>query len=319
MRLFANANYDFLGRRKLALSLSGALLAVLLVVSLFWSFGRGSWLNYNVDFTGGTLVQVQFNTPATVGELRELIAPAVPGTEITRFGAENEFLFRAPTFSEEGTAVSDQIVELLAQRYSADSFEVIRTEAVGPKVGGELQQKALIAIALSLLATLIYLAFRFEWRFGVAAVGATAHDMLFALFVVAALRLEVSLTTVAALLTIIGYSLNDKIIVFDRIRENIGGSGRKKDYVEIVNRSINETLPRTVLTSGTTVATLLALAIIGQGAIQDFAIILIMGIIVGTYSSIFIASPLLYYIERRWPRGEKKKGAAVRRPSQATV
>jgi len=317
MRLFANANYDFLGRRKVSLTLSGVVLAALLVVSIFWQFSRGSWLNYNVDFTGGTLVQIHFDQPTSVGELRDVVGSAVPGTEITRFGAENEYLFRAPAFSEEGTAVSDQIVQVLGQRYAADAFEVVRTEAVGPKVGGELQQKAIIAIVLSLLATLVYLALRFEWRFGVAAVGATAHDMLLALLLVSALRLDVSLTTVAALLTIIGYSLNDKIIVFDRIRENIKGAGRKQENIEIFNRSINETLPRTVLTSGTTVATLLALAIVGTGAIQEFALILIAGIVIGTYSSIFVASPILYYIERRWPRGEKK--ATAKRPRHVTA
>lgn len=318
MRLFANANYDFLGLRKVSLSLSAVVLAALLVLSIFWQFNQGGWLNYNVDFTGGTLVQVQFNQPTTVGDLRDLISPSVPGTEITRFGTESEFLFRAPGFSEEGAAVSDQIVQALGQHFSADAFEVTRTESVGPKVGGELQQKALIAIALSLLATLAYLAVRFEWRFGVAAVGATAHDLILTILLISALRLDVSLTTVAAVLTVIGYSLNDTIIIFDRIRENIKGAGRKMGLAELFNRSINETLPRTVLTSGTTLATLLALAFIGSGAIQEFAMILIFGIAIATFSSIFIASPILYYIEQRWPRAEKS-GSGARRPARVNA
>jgi preprotein translocase subunit SecF len=302
MRLFANAKFDFLGRRRTALTLSGGVLAILLALSLVWQFSKGSWLNYNVDFTGGTIVQVHFSDPASVGELRDVIAPVAPGTEITRFGAENEFLFRAPGFDAEGVAISEQIVKTLGERYSDGSFEVIRTEAVGPKVGGELQQKALLAIVLSLIATLAYLAVRFEWRFGVAAVGATAHDLILTILLIAGFRLDVSLTTVAAVLTIVGYSLNDTIIVFDRIRENVKGAGRKLGLVEILNRSINETLPRTVLTSATTLVTLLALFLIGGAALQEFALILILGIVIGTYSSIFIASPLLYYIEQRWPR-----------------
>jgi preprotein translocase subunit SecF len=314
MRLFANANFDFLGKRRTALTLSGVALVALLAVSIVWQFSRGSWLNYGVDFSGGTIVQVHFTEPASVGDLRGMVTPVAPGTEITRFGAENEFLFRAPGFSEEGTAVSEQIVQTLEENFPANSFEVTRTEAVGPKVGGELQQKALLAIILSLLATLAYLAVRFEWRFGLAAVGATAHDLVLSLLLISAFRLDVSLTTVAAVLTIIGYSLNDTIIVFDRIRENLKGAGRRQDRVEVLNNSINETLPRTVLTSVTTLATLLALFLIGGGPIQEFALILILGIVIGTYSSIFIGSPLLYYIEQRWPRSEARPSG---RPARA--
>lgn len=310
MRLFANANFDFLSRRKTAFTISGAVFVVLLGLSFTWLFGRGSAFNYGVDFTGGTLVQVHFYEPTSVGELREIIAPVAPGTEITRFGADDEYLFRAPDFAEEeGTALSDQIIETIGAHFSADAFEITRTEAVGPKVGGELQQKAILAIALSLIAILLYLAIRFEWRFGVAAVGATAHDLILALLIISAFRLEVSLTTVAAVLTIIGYSLNDKIIVFDRIRENLRGAGRKFDFIEVLNRSINETLPRTIMTSVTTLVTLMALFLVGGTILQEFALILILGIVIGTYSSIYVGSPLLYYIERRWPRTESRAGA----------
>jgi preprotein translocase subunit SecF len=308
MRLFANANFDFLSGYRKAFTLSGIAVAILLALSIFWQIDRGSWLNYSVDFTGGTIVQVEFTEPTSVADLREIVAPVAPGTEITRFGAENEFLFRAPEFSAEGDAVSDRVAHALGERCSDGSFEITRVEAVGPKVGGELQQKAVIAIVLSLLATLIYLAIRFEWRFGVAAIGSTAHDVILTILIIAGFRLDVSLTTVAALLTIVGYSLNDTIIVFDRIRENIRGAGRRAESVEIINRSINETLPRTVLTSVTTLATLLALFLIGGAAIQEFALILILGIVIGTYSSIFMASPLLYLVEKRWPRTEARTG-----------
>lgn len=309
MRLFANANFDFMGHHRKAFVLSGVVLAGLLALSLVWQVTRGSFFNFGVDFTGGTIVQVHFNEPTSVGDLREIIAPVAPGTEITRFGSENEFLFRAADFSEEGAAVSDQIVQALDERFGEGAYDLIRTEAVGPKVGGELQQKAVIAIVLSFIGILLYLAVRFEWRFGLAAVAATAHDLLITLFFISGFRLDVSLPTVAAILTVVGYSLNDKIIVFDRVRENIRGKGRRLDLSEVLNRSINETLPRTVMTSMTTMVVLLALFLIGGSLLQDFALILILGIVIGTYSSIYVGSPLLYYIERRWPRTESRAGA----------
>jgi preprotein translocase subunit SecF len=181
---------------------------------------------------------------------------------------------------------------------------VVRTEAVSAKVGDELQQKAMIAILLSFAATLIYLAFRFEWRFGLAAVVATMHDTLITLGIISIFRMEVSLTTVAAILTIVGYSLNDTIVIFDRIRENLKKAGRKVDLVPLLDRSINETLPRTVLTGGSVIATLAALAILGGSTIRGFAVIMLIGVLIGTYSSIFVASPVLYEIEKRW--GVKK-------------
>jgi preprotein translocase subunit SecF len=197
------------------------------------------------------------------------------------------------------------MIDILRERYG-EQFEIVRTEAVSAKVGGELQSRALLAILLSFAATLIYLAFRFEWRFGLAAVIATAHDILLTLGLLALLRLDVALPTVAAVLTIVGYSLNDTIIVFDRVRENLGGTLKRENFVTILNRSINETLPRTVLTSGTTLVTLFALFIFGGGTLRSFAMILIFGIGVGTFSSIFVASPALYEIEKRWP-GERVK------------
>ncbi|MGH7476143.1 MAG: protein translocase subunit SecF [Longimicrobiales bacterium] len=315
MRLFQNANFDFISKRKLAYMISGALLLVGVVAGTYFQVTRGSWANYGVDFTGGTLVQVRFEESTSVGELRTLLGATMPGTEVIRFGSEDEYLIRAPQFAEQGTDVADQIVGVLEQRFAAESFEVVRTEGVGPKIGAELQQKALLAVFLSLAFTLIYLAIRFEWRFGVAAVIATLHDMLFALGMISLFQIEVSLTTVAAVLTIIGYSLNDTIIVFDRIRENLKATGRRQDTFEILNRSINETLPRTVLTSGSTLTTLLALYMLGGEIIREFALILILGIGIGTYSSVFIAAPVLLEIERRW--GVRKSSPRAARPARA--
>lgn len=308
MRLFQNAKYDFIGRRKIAYLISGSVIAAGILAAVFWQVGAGSWLNYGVDFTGGTLVQVRFNEPASVNALREVVT--VPGAEITRFGAENEYLIRAPQLGGQEEQVAGEITGLLADRYGAGGFEVVRTEAVGPKIGAELQQRAALAILLSFGLTLVYLAFRFQWRFGVAAVIAVVHDVLITLGFISAFQLEVSLPTIAAVLTIIGYSLNDTIVVFDRARENLKKSGRREEFSDILNRSINETLPRTTLTSGTTVGALLALFIFGGEIIRDFALILIVGIVVGTYSSIFVASPALLEIQRRWGGTKKQRRPA---------
>jgi len=193
---------------------------------------------------------------------------------------------------------------LLGDAYGEDGF-TMSADAVGPKVGSELQRKAAIAILMSFALTLVYLAFRFEWRFGIAAIIATFHDITITFGFISLFNVEITLATVAAILTILGYSLNDTIVVFDRIRENL--KKRRKDrYQDILNSSINETLPRTVLTSGTTLATLVALFILGGAVVRPFALVLILGIVIGTYSSIFVASPLLLEIENRSRHKEKK-------------
>jgi preprotein translocase subunit SecF len=306
MRFFANANYDFISLRRKAYVGSAVLLALTILTAIVWQFREDTWLDYGIDFLGGTLVQVRFEQPTSVAELRELIAARLGRPEVTRFGGENEFLIRAREFTQEEGAVSDLIVATLTERYGDGAFAVVRTESVGAKVGSELQQKAILAILLAFSLTLVYLAFRFEWRFGVAAVIATFHDIVLTLGLLAAVRLEISLATVAAVLTIIGYSLNDTIVVFDRARENLKKFGRKESYKYILNRSINETLPRTVLTSGTTLVALLSLFVLGGPIIRDFALILLFGILIGTYSSIFVASPALLEIERRWPSKERR-------------
>ena len=305
MRLFANANYDFLKRRRVAYLITlGIMLPGLLVVLL-----RG--VNYSVEFTGGTLMQVQSSKPVDVGAVRSaLAARQVEGAEIQTFGSDRELVIRARV----ARAGSDQndtqttggaLREALDAALGAGSYTILRTEAVGPKVGGELRHKALMAILLSFLAVLAYLAYRFEWRFGVAAVIATAHDIIASIAFIGIARLEVSLFVVAGLMTIIGYSLNDTIVIFDRIRENL--HLRKRDHFsDILNRSINETLPRTVFTGTTALGSLLALALLGGDVVRPFALLMLFGVIVGTFSSIFIASPALLEIEKRWP------GTAVR-------
>ena len=310
MRLFGNAHFKFIEVRHIAYVGSGIALLLAIAFGIFWHFDKGDWVNYGVDFTGGSIVQVHFNQPMTAAQIRGVVEGVVPGTEISQFGGAGDFVIRAPEFTAGKAQAVDLIKQALAQKFGAGSFTSGRTEAVSAKVGGELQSKALLAILASFAATLVYLAFRFEWRYGVAATLATAHDLIFVLGFIAAFRIDVSLTTVAAVLTIVGYSLNDTVIIFDRIRENVRKAGRREGFIEILDRSINETLPRTILTVTTTLLTLYSLFFLGGEILRSFAEILIVGIMVGTYSSIFVASPLLYEINKRWP--------VVKKPGQRT-
>jgi preprotein translocase subunit SecF len=318
MRLFGNAHFDFIGMRRMAYMGSAFVLILAAAIAIYWHFSKGSWLNYGVDFTGGTLVQVRFAQPTDEAQLRQMVEPVIPGTDISRFGGSNEFLFRAPQFNQTGGGVTKTLADVLNTRF-ASNFTIVRTEAVGPKVGNELQSKAALAVIVSFLATLIYIAIRFEWRFGLAAIVATMHDTLITVLFISVFRLDVSLPTVAAVLTIVGYSLNDTVIIFDRIRENLKTSRRKETYESILNRSINETLPRTVLTAGITLATLYALFFLGGEILREFAEIMIVGVMVGTYSSIFVASPILLEIQKRWGEKAPERKTASARPASASV
>ncbi len=315
MRLFGTADFKFLEQRKTAYVVS----AVLIAIGVLTIFLRGG-LNYGVDFTGGTLFQVRFSEEASASDLRSALGGAgFTNLQVQNFGGEREFLIRLAEFVEGGDReLALRVDSSLTERFGAGSYEVVRTEAVGPKVGGELRQRAAGAVLISFVLTLIYLGFRFEWRFGLAAVIATVHDVLIAFGVIAILNIEISLPTVAAILTIIGYSLNDTIIIFDRIRENLKKM-RRMPYLRILNRSINETLPRTVMTSGTTLAVLSALAIFGGAVIREFTLVLIAGVIIGTYSSIFVASPVLLEVEQRSggvrSKSDRRRVAAARAES----
>jgi preprotein translocase subunit SecF len=313
IRFFANANYDFIGARRYAYGLTALMFLLSLVALVGWG------LNYSIEFTGGTLVQVKTATDLDVAKLRAgLGAQGVHGAEIQAFGAPGEWLVRARTAKEGTDADNTQetakaVSAALDQVVGAGRYEILRTEAVGPKVGSELRTKALLAIFYSFFAVLAYLAWRFEWRFGLAAVAATAHDILLTIGFIAFLRLEVSLVVVGGVLSMVGYSLNDTIIIFDRVRENLHKFKRDR-FADILNRSVNETLPRSILTHGTTLATLTALALFGGEVIRPFALVMFFGVFTGTFSSIYIASPVLMWIEHRWPGAEARgvKGAGAR-------
>jgi preprotein translocase subunit SecF len=275
---------DFMAKRNLALVLS----AVALVLAAAAIGMRG--LNLGIDFTGGTLIEVGYKDAVELGQVRNsLAAGGFADATVQRFGTPRDVLIRmAP---QEG-ADSNQLGNKVFAALNADaqgSVELRRVEFVGPQVGDELTEDGALAVLVSLLAILVYVAMRFEWRFAVGSVVALAHDVLFTLGLFAALQVEFDLPVLAAVLAVIGYSLNDTIVVYDRIRENFRKL-RKGEPVEIVNTSLNQTLSRTLMTSGTTVMVLLALFFLGGEIIHGFALALLVGIFVGTYSSIYIAS-----------------------------
>ena len=317
MWLFHNSRYEFIRLRRIAYVCSGAVLALGVGGMATNLLRTGKMLNEGVDFTGGVLVQLRFAEATSDSELRAALG-GVGAPPITRFGGENEFVVRAPIDEDvEIDEVAARIGAQVGAAFGDGSFEIVRREAVGPKIGEELRGQAAMAVLFSFALTLLYIAIRFELRFGVAAIIATAHDILVTIGLLALFRVEIALPTVAALLTILGYSLNDTIVVFDRIRENLNArGGRREDPYRLVNRSINETLPRTVLTSGTTLAVLLSLLALGGAVLRPFTMVLILGVLIGTYSSIFIASPALLEIQRRYgiadPRAKERRRAERR-------
>ncbi len=316
IRIFHGTNYDFIRWWKVAA----------IITAIFIVGGVGSLLfkpiNQSIEFTGGTLMQVQFQTPPNVADVRSALnTGGIDGAEIQQFGNNREYTIRAQdqrSVTEQASGaetVGKRIQTVLDTKFGAQNVRVVRSEAVGPRVGEELKRGAFIAMLISFAITLIYLAIRFEWRFGLAAVIATAHDFLTTLAFLKLMHLEVSLTVVAALLTVIGYSLNDTIIIFDRVREDLR-KGRKETLRDTLNRAINETLPRSILTHATTLGATLALLIFAGEVIRPFAWIMAFGIFTGTFSSIYVAGPILLWIERKWPRqtttGSRTSSTATR-------
>lgn len=284
-------NFEFVGRRKLAITLS----AILIVVGLISLVVKGG-PNYGIDFAGGSLVQIKFEQTTTASAIKKALAGlGLGGMSVQQFGDDaNEFLVRAQATSGELKGLGHQVGEALDASYGAGKAEVRRVEMVGPQVGKDLREKGFKAVLFAMVAILIYITLRFEFRFAVGAVLALVHDVLITLGAFSVFGKEIDLPIIAAFLAIIGYSLNDTIIVYDRIRENMGRY-HKETFPVIVNRSINETLSRTILTSGTTLLVVAALFIFGGGVIHNFAFALLIGVLVGTYSSIFVASPLLIF------------------------
>ena len=311
LRILHGTKYDFIKPWRFAVGITLAFIAAGLI------FLAMHGINRSIEFTGGTLMQLEFSQPPNAGDIRTTVdAAGYRGSEIQPFGSPREFTIRAAGHAA-GASVektAKDIETALHTKFGPTEPKVLRTEAVGARVGEELSRNAMIAILISLFVTMCYLAFRFEWRFGVAAVLATAHDLLSTLAFLAIMRLEVSLTVVAALLTVIGYSLNDTIIIFDRVRENLK-KARPEPLYDVLNRSINETLPRSILTHVTVAAATLSLLLFAGEVIRPFSWIMLFGIVTGTFSSIYVAGPVLLWIERRWPRSRGNERSASSKPT----
>ncbi|MCF6264943.1 MAG: protein translocase subunit SecF [Desulfuromusa sp.] len=288
-------NIDFVGKRKIAMIISIALILIGLA-SLVVKGGP----NYGIDFAGGTLVQVQFAQPTDATAIKKALKGLDLGSVVVqRFGDnQNEFLIRVEQSTAELQGLSVQIQKALGQTYEKGDVDIRRVEMVGPQVGKDLRNKGLKAIFYAMLGLLAYISWRFEFRFAVGAIVALVHDVMITLGAFSLFDKEIDLPIIAAFLAIIGYSLNDTIIVYDRIRENTG-KHNKESFPFIINRSINETLSRTLLTSGTTLLVVLALFVLGGGVIHNFAFAMLVGVLIGTYSSIFVASPILIFWEQK--------------------
>ncbi len=287
MRIIKDTNINFIGKRRIAITIS-IILILIGIVSLVMHGGP----KYGIDFTGGTSLQLKFENPVNVGQVRNILSGIGLGnTEIKEFVIGNELLIRLQQ-QDNMEAVSQQLLDELGVQLSGNKFELRSKETVGPRIGSELRRDAIKAILISLILILVYISWRFEFKFAVGAVAALFHDVLITLGIFSLLNLEISLAVVAAFLTIIGYSLNDTIVVFDRIRENLKLM-RREEYPKIFNFSINQTLSRTFLTSLTTFVVVIILFFFGGEVIHTFSLALVIGIIVGTYSSIFIASPVV--------------------------
>ena len=296
-------NINIVGRMKVAAICSLAMIIVS-ILSLILHGGP----RFGIDFAGGTLVQIQFQEDTTVNKIRSGLKKInLEDSIIQQFGYKdnNEFLIRTDKSTADLKGLSGEIEDSLIDTYGKGNFEIRRVEIVGPKVGKDLSQKGINAIAIAMIGILIYITWRFEFRYAVGAIIALIHDVLITVGVFSLLGKEITLPIIAALLTIIGYSLNDTIVVFDRIRENVR-KRRKQSLREVVNSSINQVLSRTFLTSATTLLVVLALFFLGGAVIHDFAFALLVGILVGTYSSAFIASPTILIWETFKPSKRKR-------------
>jgi len=328
-------NFNFLGKRKLALTIS----MVVMLICIVAIFTRG--MNFGIDFTGGTLVEVGYTSAIEVETVRDQLSGAgFDDAVVQHFGTSSDVLIRLPTGVEGesqkaselssavmsalrgpgGEVLLDQNVNAGAQQCSRDGvtadceLQMRRVEFVGPQVGDELKNQGTLAMLYALIGILIYVTFRFEWRFAVGSVAALVHDVVITVGLFAIFQFEFSLAVLAAVLAVIGYSLNDTIVVYDRIRENFRKM-RKGDSAAIINQSINQTLPRTVLTSLTTLLVVTTLLVLGGEVIRGFSTALLIGVLVGTYSSIFVASPVVLMLgisrEDMMPVVKEGEGAEV--------
>ena len=294
---------DFVSVRNKAML--GSLILILVgVVALILHGGP----NLGIDFAGGSLVHVRFAKPTQTADVRSALAaaPDLGSVDIQNLGGgKDEFLIRLPLSAEQVEKITKDVTQTLEKKFGENDVEILRIEAVGPRVGQALRKQAILAVAFATLMMGVYIWARFEWRFGVGAGVALVHDVFLAIAALVVWNYELDLTIVAALLTIVGFSVNDTVIVSDRIRENMR-KDRRSPLAAIINRSINETLSRTILTTGTALFVVLSLYLLGGTVIHGFAFTLLVGFTVGTYSSIFIASPIVLFFEGRKPTAGRR-------------
>ena len=299
-----DVNFPFVEKRRYAYLFTGILTALCLLAI----FIRGP--RYGIDFAGGTLLHLRFHEPVEISAVRDALGEFAAEASVQDFGStKGEYLLRLPESTSDMHGMGERIGELLDAKFGKGSYEVLRNETVGPRVGKELRQKALLAVLFSTLLMGSYIALRFEVRFGIGAAVALLHDVIVTAGALVLMNYEFDLTIVAALLTIVGFSVHDTVIVSDRIRENMRKS-RRQPLATVINRSINETLSRTVLTTGTAVLVILALYFLGGAVIRGFAFTLLVGFLIGTYSSIFVASPIVLAFERSPAPAVKTRRAA---------
>lgn len=298
-----DTRFDFIGKKKFTIWISTTVI-LLSFASIFFHGG----LRYGVDFAGGILIQIKFSKAVDISEVRNALeAIGSRDAMVQKFGAENEYLIRVEKAFKDLEEVSKTIQSSLQERFKDKALEIRRVEVVGPKVGKDLKKKALWAVGLSFLGILVYVAFRFhEVGYGVAGIVALIHDIIVTYGAISIANLEYSLSLLAVILTIIGFSINDTIVIFDRVRENIKKM-RKENLETVFNVSINETLGRTILTSGTVLMVVLILFSFGGPVINDFAFTLIVGLVSGTYSTIYVASPVVLFWDKHITKRRKRR------------
>jgi preprotein translocase subunit SecF len=329
LRVLQNTKIDFIRLWKFpAIGIVLFLIPALVMIAV-------AGLRLGIEFTGGTEVQLKFAQAPNIADVRNAVTAAgVGNAEVTTFGDANEIVVRAQgpqaaaQVGDSSGAVSDRIKSALDQKFGAGAFTVENSHSIGPRIGNELRRNALIAMLISFVVSLIYLAWRFDWRLGLASVLANVHDILATFAFIKYMDLEINLFIIGGILTVIGYSLSDKVVVFDRVRELLRNR-TKLPLRDTLNQAVNETLPRTVMTGSTVIACLLALIFLGGDVLRPFAWVLLFGILIGTFSSIYVAGPLLMLIERKWPRASStdvrptssqgKSGKPPARPATAGV
>jgi len=300
MRLIGDTNIPFVPKRRLFFVISGVMILASLIVIIVKGF------NYGVDFTGGSLLQVHFTQPVSADAMRGVLDKIGEGGAGLQRDEQGDFLIRAKAREFPGQQTFSSVFsQELQTSFPGNNFEILRDETVGPQISKELQGKVLLAVALGLIGILIYVSFRFDFRFGTGAVLSLLHDTLITLGFVALFGKEVTITVIAAVLTMIGYSVNDSIVVSDRIREDVRKM-RKESFADVCNQAINKTVSRTVITSLTVLFVTLALLVFGAATIKDFAFVMTVGTVVGTYSSIFIVANFVVEWEQKFPSKRRR-------------